>query len=100
MREPRWYGIPFRVALITFLLGLLTFAITLLLGIVGTVVFAIIHGSTPNLARAYRAIAFPAAVTVAAIAFLCSMVAEVRHYRHCRATAELERMVEDEIVDY
>ena len=99
VREPRWYGIPFRVAFITFLLTLLAFAISLLLGIVGLVVFAKIRGGTPNLAVAYRQIAFPAAMTVAAIVFLSSLIVEVRHYRECKATAELDRMVDDEIVD-
>lgn len=94
VREPRWYAIPLRVGLITFLLTLLSFAISLLLGIIGIVLFARIHGETPNLALAYRNIAFPVAMVVGAVALVSTLVMEVRHYRQSKALAELERIVD------
>jgi hypothetical protein len=39
-RPPRWYAIPVRVLLVTFIGTLISFAISLLLGIVGTVIGA------------------------------------------------------------
>ena len=39
-RPPRWYGIPVRVLLITFLGTLISFAVSLLFALVGTVVLA------------------------------------------------------------
>ena len=47
-RSPRWYGIPVRVLLVTFLLALLSFAVSLLLAIVGIVVSRL-RGIRPNM---------------------------------------------------
>ena len=43
--KPRWHLIPVRVLLVTFLLTLFCFAVSLLLGILGVVVAARLRGS-------------------------------------------------------
>jgi hypothetical protein len=78
---PRWIGIPVRVFAMTFLLTLLSFAVALLLSIMGTVVYSQMKHVAPNLAFAYRHIAFPCAVTVGAIVLVLSLVMEIRNYR-------------------
>ncbi len=83
--------IPVRVFLVTFLMTLLSFAISLLLGILGVVAGARARGATPNLTVAYRLIALPAAGVVAAVVLVSSIVLEVRHYRQAKALAEIER---------
>ena len=87
----RWYLIPVRVLLVTFLLTLLSFAVSLLLGILGLVVSARLRGIPPNLPTAYRHVALPAAATVAAIVFISASVMEIRHYRQSKVLAEIER---------
>ena len=82
---PRWIGIPVRVFAMTFLLTLLSFAVALLLSIMGTVVYAQMKHGVPNLAFAYRHIAFPFAVTVGAMVLVLSLVMEIRNYRQRRA---------------
>jgi len=91
-REPHWYVIPARILLITFLLTLLSFAVSLLLGILGIVVAAYVRGIHPNLTTAYRHIAFPVAVVVGAIALIAASVTEIRHHRQAKALAEIERI--------
>jgi hypothetical protein len=63
----RWYMIPVRVLLATLILALLSFAVSLFLGILGVVVAAGVHGVHPNMTIAYRYVAFPIAGTVAAV---------------------------------
>jgi hypothetical protein len=84
--------IPVRVLLVTFLLTLLAFAISLLLGILALVMAARWHGVHPNMAAAYRHIALPAAAAVGATVLMVSGVLEVRHYRQTKALAEIERV--------
>ena len=74
-----------RVFAMTFLLTLLSFAVALLLSIMGTVVYAQMKHVVPNLAFAYRHIAFPFAVTVGSIVLVLSLVMEIRNYRQRRA---------------
>ena len=90
--KPRWFVIPVRVLIITFLLTLLSFAVSLLLGIVGLMISARLRGFHPNMTTAYRHIAFPAAGTVAAIVLISASVMEIRHYRQSKALAEIERI--------
>ncbi len=78
--------------LVTVLLTLLSFAVSLLLGILGIVVGAKIRGVHPNMALAYRHIAAPAAVIVGTVVFISAVVMEVRHYRQTKALAEIERI--------
>jgi hypothetical protein len=89
--KPRWYWIPARVLLVTFLLTLLSFAVSLLLGILGLVIAARLRGPHLNLATAYRHIALPAATVVGAVVLVFVSVMEVRQYRQAKALAEIER---------
>jgi biotin transporter BioY len=92
VRQPRWYWIPVRVVLVTFLLTLLAFAVSLLLGILGLVIGAKLHGTHANVTMAYRYIAPPAAAAVGAIVLVSAVCLEVRHYRQAKALAEIERV--------
>ena len=88
-RKPRWYLIPVRVLLVTFVVTLLSFAVSLLLGILGVALAAKIKGVHPNMTLAYRDVAFPAAAVVAAIVVVSSTVMEVRFYRRNKALGQL-----------
>jgi uncharacterized membrane protein YfcA len=91
VRLPRWYLIPVRVLLVTFIVTLLSFAVSLLLGIGGTVLAARLHGGQPDMTFAYRHVALPAAGMVAAIVFVSASFMEVRHYRQTKTLDQLER---------
>ncbi len=91
IRRPRWYGIPLRVALVTFLLSILSFAVSMLLGIIGILLIAKTRGETPNLTLAYRDIAAPVAAVVGVIVLVLSLAMEIRHYRQAKALADIER---------
>jgi hypothetical protein len=90
-RHPRWYVIPLRVLLLTFLLTLLAFAVSLLLGILGIVISAGRRGLHPNMTLAYRQIALPTALASGAIALIVVTVLEIRNYRQARALAQIAR---------
>jgi len=75
----------------TSLLTLLAFAVALLLSILGTVVYSQVEHVAPNLPFAYRHIAFPFAISVGAIVLTLSLVMEIRHYRHRKTLAGIER---------
>ncbi len=77
----RWLLVPLRVLLATVLLTLLSFAVCLFLGILGLVISAGLRGVHPNMAIAYREIAFPAAVVAGAAALVAAIVVEVRYRR-------------------
>ena len=89
---PRWIGIPARVFLMTFLLTLLSFAIALLLSILGTVVYSQVKHVAPNLTFAYRHIAFPFAIMVGAIVLVVSLGMEIRNYRRRKVLYGIERV--------
>lgn len=89
--RPRWIGIPFRVLAVTLLLTLLSFAVALLLSILGTIVYSKVEHVAPNLPFAYRHVAFPFAITVGAIVLVLSLVMEIRNYRQRRTLAGIER---------
>jgi|SRR5215469_17040135 len=89
--RPRWIGIPARVLAVTFLFTLLSFAVALLLSILGTVVHSQVKHVAPNMPFAYRHIAFPFAITAGAIVFVLALVMEIRNYRQRRALAGIER---------
>jgi hypothetical protein len=91
-RAPRWYGIPVRVAVVTFIGTLLSFSVSLLLAIVGTVLVARIRGLHPDMTVAYRHIALPMALVAGCVIFVLSLTMEVRHYRQTRALSALERI--------
>jgi hypothetical protein len=91
-RPPRWYAIPVRVLLVTFIGTLISFAASLLLGILGTVVVSALRGVHPNMTVAYRLIALPAAVVAGSIIFVLALTLEIRHYRQSKTLAAIERM--------
>jgi hypothetical protein len=90
-RRPRWIGIPARVFGFTFLITLLSFAVALLLSILGTIVYSQVKHVAPNLPFAYRHIAFPFAITAGAIVLVSSLVMEIQNYRQRRTLAGIER---------
>jgi hypothetical protein len=89
--KPRWVMIPARILFVTFLLTLLSFAVILLLSILGVVTVARIHGVHPDMRIAYRAIALPAAAVTGSIVFVLSAAMEIRHYRQSKTLAGIAR---------
>jgi hypothetical protein len=89
--RPRWYAIPGRVLLVTLVLTLLTFAVTLLISIAGLVLAGWLHGTSPDLPFAYRHIALPVALVAGSIVFVLALVMEIRHYRQARTLAGIAR---------
>jgi hypothetical protein len=91
-RTPRWYAIPVRVGLVTFIGTLLTFAVSLLFAIFGTVILASLHGVHPDMRIAYRHVALPIAVIAGGVIFVITLVLEIRHYRQARTLTAIERL--------
>ena len=91
-RPPRWYAIPVRVLLMTFIGTLISFATFLFLAIIGTVTFSALRRIHPNMTIAYRRIALPAAIVAGSIIFLLALAMEIRHYRQSKALAAIERI--------
>lgn len=81
-----------RVALLTFLGTLLSFALVLFLSIIGALVISAIRGVPLQMRIAYRDIAIPAALVAAAVIFVITVIMEVRHYRQAKSLAAIERM--------
>jgi hypothetical protein len=92
VREPRWYAIPGRVLLLTFIGTLLVFAVSLLLGILGTVIAGVVRGTRPEMTVAYRHIALPVAVVAGGVILLVTLGMEIRHYRQAKMLATIERV--------
>jgi hypothetical protein len=88
----RWIGTPARVFAMTFLFTLLSFAVALLLSIMGTVVYAQVKHVAPNLTFAYRHIALPCAITAGAIVLLLTLAMEIRSYRQRKTLEGIERV--------
>ncbi len=91
-RSPRWYGIPLRVAVLTFLGTLISFAVTLFLAILGTVIVAALRGVHPDMRIAYRHIALPVALVAGGLIFILALVMEIRHHRQIKMLSAIERM--------
>jgi hypothetical protein len=91
-RPPRWYGIPVRVLLVTFIGTLLCFAASLLLAILGTVIVAAIRHVHPNMSVAYRQVALPMAAAAGAAILVCSLAMEIRHYRRMKSLSAIARI--------
>jgi len=89
---PHWYGIPVRVFLVTFVGTLLCFAVSLLCGILGTVIVSAIRGVHPNMSFAYRGIAAPVALIAGSIIFVLALAMEIRHHRQMKSLSAIERM--------
>jgi amino acid transporter len=93
LRKPRWYLIPARILLVTILVTLLSFAVSLFLGILGVLVAAKLKGAHPNLTLAYRDVAAPVAGIVAAVVAVSSTVMEIRHYRQRKTLIRIEEQL-------
>ena len=91
-RSPRWIWIPIRSLIITLLVTLISFAVVLLLALVGLIVTAKIQGTAPNLPQAYHYAAFPAAIVIGGAVLVLSTLLEVRQYRQTKALARIERV--------
>lgn len=91
-RRPRWFWILPRVLLVTFILTLFSFAVSLFLGILGVVIGSRLRGIPTNMAIAYRHIALPAAIIVGSIVLISATAMEIRHYRQSRTLAGIERV--------
>jgi len=89
--EPRWYLIPVRILIVAFLLALLFFAVSLLLGILGLVITGLVRGIHPNMTVAYRRIAAPGAVIGATVGLVSAAVIEIRNYRQTKSLLQIER---------
>ena len=89
LRAPRWYLIPVRVLLVTFVVTLLSFAVSLLLGIFGVILAAKLKGAHPDMALAYRDVALPIAALVGTVVLVSSVVMEIRHYRQAKALGRI-----------
>ena len=90
-RKPRFILVPVRALLVTFILTLLSFAVSLLLGIIGFVLYTHTSGSRVSLALAYKMVAFPTAIIVGIVVLIVMMTLETRCYRQEKALAALER---------
>ena len=80
----RWFLVPLRVLLVSFLLALLVVRGVSAAGNPGAVITAGVRGVHPNMTIAYREIAFPAAILAGAAALVAAIVMEVRHGRRER----------------
>ena len=90
-RAPRWYTIPVRVVLVTFVATLICFAVSLLLAILGTVIIAALRHVHPDMRLAYRMIALPFAAVAGIIIFALALGMEIRHYRQMKTLSGIER---------
>ena len=81
IRKPRLAGVFVRALLITFVLTLLSFAVTLLLAIIGFALAGAARGFHPDMANAYRLIALPVAVVAAVVVLFIALLKEFRRYR-------------------
>jgi uncharacterized BrkB/YihY/UPF0761 family membrane protein len=91
LREPHWYGVLARVLLVTVVCTLLVFAVSLLVGIVGTDIASRLHGTRPDMTVAYRYIALPTAAIAGLIVFVLAFAMEIQHYRQAKALASISR---------
>jgi len=76
----------------TFLMTLMSFAVALLVSILGTVVYSQVKHVAPNLTFAYRHIAFPCAITAGGVVLVLSLAMEIRNYRQGKILAGIERV--------
>lgn len=81
-----------RVVLVTFIGTLLAFAVSLFLGILGTVIVSAARGLQPNMTVAYRLIALPAGIVAGSIIFVLALAMEIRHYRQSKTLLAIERL--------
>jgi hypothetical protein len=75
----------------TFLLTLLSFAVALLLSILGTIAYSQFAHVAPNLMFAYKHIAFPIALLVGSVVLVGTLVVEIRDHRQRSVLAAVEQ---------
>jgi hypothetical protein len=80
-RKPRLPGVFVRALLITFVLTMLAFAVTLLLAIIGLSLFGLVKGHRPDMANAYKYIAVPMAALTATVILVTALITEFKRYR-------------------
>lgn len=80
-----------RVLLLTFIGTLLSFAVTLLFSILGTVIVAAMYKARPDMRVAYH-IAVPFALLAGSVIFVCAVIMEIRHRRQAKALQAIERL--------
>jgi len=80
------------VLLVTFIGTLLSFAVSLLLAILGTVLVGRMRGVHPDMTIAYRQIALPMALVAGSIIFVLALVMEIRHHRQSKVLSTIEKM--------
>ena len=85
VHQTRLILLPFRILLVTFVITGLTMAASLMIGLIVTVAWAALHGVQPDVALAYRNIAFPVIRVEAVIVFLLATTIEIRYYRSRRS---------------
>jgi hypothetical protein len=78
--------------LVTFIGTLIVFAVSLLVGILGTVIISALRHTHADMTVAYRLIALPSAVVAGSIIFVLALSMEIRHYRQSKTLAAIERM--------
>jgi hypothetical protein len=79
--------------MIVSLLGtLISFAVCLFLGILGSIAAARLRRISPNLTLAYRYVALPSALIAGAIVLVSSIMLEIRHYRQAKTLERIERI--------
>jgi hypothetical protein len=91
VRKPRLVMLLARALLVSLLVMILAFAISLLLAIAGLLVVAASKGGSVDMRFAYRQIAAPVAIVVGPIVLALSLIMEIRHYRQAKALASIER---------
>ncbi|MGE5736872.1 MAG: hypothetical protein ACM34E_17395 [Acidobacteriota bacterium] len=91
VRKPRLVMVLARALLVSLLVMILAFAISLLLAIAGLLVVAASKGGSVDMRFAYRQIAAPVAIVVGPIVLALSLTMEIRHYRQAKALASIER---------
>jgi hypothetical protein len=85
--RPSVLAIAPRVLVITFAVSALSFALLLLLGIVGTTLWYVVRGQPLVITHAYRSFAIPGVKVVAAVTFIGAVIVEIRHYLRARSEA-------------
>ena len=91
VRKPRLVMLLARALLVSLLVMILAFAISLLPAIAGLLVVAASKGGSVDMRFAYRHIAAPVAIVVGPIVLALSLTMEIRHYRQAKALASIER---------
>lgn len=79
--KPRRWAVAVRIALITGLVTVVTFAMALFAGIAGMALLSLVRGSSVDMANAYRHIALPVAVLAFVLALILGSRYELRRYR-------------------